>query len=122
MSINEPVGCKVSKFYEGDLMQFRSISESVFNKIGANINGIKKAWKLECKEFTGSGSWTSSSQNFASFVVAHSMTSNFNLNQFAGSVVSPAGKNGFTFIDGIAPNTSYSYSTSGTLTVICLSC
>lgn len=122
MSANEPIDCKITKFYEGDVQPGRSISECLLEKMGANLNGIGEAWKLKCKDLTGSGSWTSPDHIFGVFIVAHSMTSNFNLNQFNGEVISFAGQNGFTFIDGIDPNTSYSYSTSGTLTLVCLSC
>lgn len=122
MSLKDPVDCKVSKFYEGDVQANKSLSECLVKKIAENVNGIKKAWKLECKEFTGSGSWTSPEQTFGMVVIAHSMTSNFLLNQFGAEVISPAGRNGMAFINNIQPNTNYSYSTSGTLTVVCLSC
>lgn len=122
MSLKDPIDCKVSKLYEGDVSANSPVSECLMSKIGANINGIKSAWKFECKSFTGSGSMTTGNQIFGMFIVAHSMTSTFNLNQFNGEVISLGGQNGFTYIDGLAPNTSYSFTSSGTLTLICISC
>ena len=122
MAITDPIECNIEKFYEGDVEPGRSISECFFQKIGGNINGFAEAWKLDCKDFTGTGTWTSPDNVFGVFVIAHSMTSSFNLNQFAGEVISGSGRNGFSFVDNISPSTTYNYSTSGTLSVVCISC
>ena len=122
MSLTDPIKCEIEKFYEGDVQPGRPISECVLKKMGANLNGMAQAWKVECKDFTGSGTWTSPEYIFGAFAIAHNVAPSFLLNQFAGEIVSLSGQSGLTYIDNIEPNTNYNDSTSGTITLICISC
>lgn len=122
MSIAEAVECDIKKMLEGDIAKDRPISECLMRKIAANTNGIAKAWKLDCKELTGNGTWVSPENVFFVAVIAHTITNSFTLNQFAGDPISTAGQSGINFLHDLMPETSYFYQTGGTLSLVCISC